>query len=129
MVFATVLIGFLGFMVWAHHMFTTGLGPIANQFLRLLRWRLQYRLVLKSLTGSSRCGAVHQIYNSYVYALAFIPSFIMGGVTGVMLGSAPADYQYHDTYFVVAHFHYVIVGGVVFAVLAGDSLLVAKNVW
>src|SRR5699024_5815836 len=54
-----------------------------------------------------------------LYALAFIPSFVMGGVTGIMQSVAPADYQYHDSYFIVAHFHYVIVGGVVFAILAG----------
>ena len=53
-----------------------------------------------------------------LYAIAFIPSFVMGGVTGVMQAAAPADYQYHDSYFIVAHFHYVIVGGVVLALLA-----------
>lgn len=54
-----------------------------------------------------------------LYAVAFIPSFVLGGVTGVMLAAAAADYQFHDTYFVVAHFHYVIIGGVVFGILAG----------
>ncbi len=54
-----------------------------------------------------------------MYAVAFIPSFVIGGVTGVMNATAAADYQYHDSYFVVAHFHYVLVGGVVFALLAG----------
>ncbi len=53
----------------------------------------------------------------------------MGGVTGIMLAAAPADYQYHDTYFVVAHFHYVIVGGVVFALLSWHTFLLAENVW
>ena len=57
-----------------------------------------------------------------LYALGFIPSFVMGGVTGVMQGAAPLDYQLHDSYFIVAHFHYVIVGGVVLAILAGLHL-------
>jgi len=57
-----------------------------------------------------------------LYALGFIPTFLMGGVTGVMLGTAPLDYQLHDTYFVVAHFHYVIVGGTVLGILAGVHL-------
>src|SRR5690606_13927025 len=57
-----------------------------------------------------------------VYAVAFIPSFVAGGVTGVMQAIAPLDYQLHDSYFIVAHFHYVIVGGVVLAILAGVHL-------
>ena len=53
----------------------------------------------------------------------------MGGVTGIMQAVAPLDYQLHDSYFIVAHFHYVIVGGVVLAILAGTHFLLAKNVW
>ena len=53
----------------------------------------------------------------------------MGGVTGIMLGTAPLDYQLHDSYFIVAHFHYVIVGGVVLAILAGVTFILAENVW
>ncbi|WP_453997192.1 cytochrome c oxidase subunit I [Bacillus nitroreducens] len=120
MVFATVLIGFLGFMVWAHHMFTTGLGPIANSIFAVATMAIAVPTGIKIFNWLfTMWGGSLTFPTPMMYAVAFIPSFIMGGVTGVMLGSAPQDYQYHDTYFVVAHFHYVIVGGVVFAVLAG----------
>ncbi|WP_449539882.1 cytochrome c oxidase subunit I [Ferdinandcohnia sp. Marseille-Q9671] len=120
MVFATVLIGFLGFMVWAHHMFTTGLGPIANAIFAVATMAIAVPTGIKIFNWIFTIwgGSIH-FTTPMLYAAAFIPSFIMGGVTGVMLASAPADYQYHDSYFVVAHFHYVIVGGVVLAVLAG----------
>ncbi|THE14344.1 cytochrome c oxidase subunit I [Bacillus timonensis] len=120
MVFATVLIGFLGFMVWAHHMFTTGLGPIANSIFAVATMAIAVPTGIKIFNWLfTMWGGSMKFTTPMLYAVAFIPSFIMGGVTGVMLGSAPADYQYHDSYFVVAHFHYVIVGGVVLAVFAG----------
>ena len=88
------------------------------QFLRLQRWRLLFQQVSKYLTGYLRCGEeVLKFTTPMLYAVAFIPSFVMGGVTGIMQAAAPADYQYHDSYFIVAHFHYVIVGGVVLALL------------
>nr|WP_309099243.1 cytochrome c oxidase subunit I [Fredinandcohnia onubensis] len=120
MVFATVLIGFLGFMVWAHHMFTTGLGPIANAIFAVATMAIAVPTGIKIFNWLfTMWGGSLSFTTPMLYAAAFIPSFIMGGVTGVMLASAPADYQYHDSYFVVAHFHYVIVGGVVLAVFAG----------
>ncbi|MBU8877682.1 cytochrome c oxidase subunit I [Bacillus sp. FJAT-29790] len=120
MVFATVLIGFLGFMVWAHHMFTTGLGPVANAIFAVATMAIAVPTGIKIFNWLfTMWGGSIQFTTPMLYATAFIPSFLMGGVTGVMLGAAAADYQYHDTYFVVAHFHYVIVGGVVFALLAG----------
>ncbi len=120
MVFATVLIGFLGFMVWAHHMFTVGLGPIANAIFAVATMAIAVPTGIKVFNWLlTMWGGSIKFTTPMLYAVAFIPTFLMGGVTGVMLAAAPADYQYHDTYFVVAHFHYVIVGGVVFALLAG----------
>lgn len=120
MVFATVLIGFLGFMVWAHHMFTVGLGPTANAIFAVATMAIAVPTGVKIFNWLLTIwGGSIEFTTPMLYALAFIPSFVMGGVTGVMQASAPADYQYHDSYFIVAHFHYVIVGGVVFALLAG----------
>ncbi|ALF10027.1 cytochrome c oxidase subunit I [Parageobacillus thermoglucosidasius] len=120
MVFAVVLIGFLGFMVWAHHMFTVGLGPVANAIFAVATMAIAVPTGIKVFNWLfTMWGGNIRFTTPMLYAVWFIPSFVTGGVTGVMLASAPADYQYHDTYFVVAHFHYVIVGGVVFALLAG----------
>ncbi|MBS4189086.1 cytochrome c oxidase subunit I [Bacillus sp. FJAT-49705] len=119
MVFATVLIGFLGFMVWAHHMFTTGLGPIANAIFAVATMAIAVPTGIKIFNWLfTLWGGSIKFTTPMLWGIGFIPSFLMGGVTGVMLGAAAADYQYHDTYFVVAHFHYVIVGGVVFSLFA-----------
>ncbi|WP_417900666.1 cytochrome c oxidase subunit I [Bacillus sp. CSS-39] len=120
MVFATVLIGFLGFMVWAHHMFTTGLGPIANAIFAVATMAIAVPTGIKIFNWMfTMWGGQLKINTAMLWSVAFIPTFVLGGVTGVMLASAAADYQYHDSYFVVAHFHYVIVGGVVFGLFAG----------
>ncbi|EIJ81633.1 cytochrome c oxidase, subunit I [Bacillus methanolicus PB1] len=120
MVFALVLIGFLGFMVWAHHMFTTGMGPIANAIFAVATMAIAVPTGIKIFNWLfTMWGGSIKFTTPMLWAVGFIPSFVMGGVTGVMLASAAADYQYHDTYFVVAHFHYVIVGGVVFGLFAG----------
>nr|WP_249305971.1 cytochrome c oxidase subunit I [Lederbergia citrea] len=119
MVFATVLIGFLGFMVWAHHMFTVGLGNIANAIFAVASFAIAVPTGIKIFNWLfTMWGGSIKFTTPMLYAAAFIPSFVMGGVTGIMVATAPADYQFHDTYFVVAHFHYVIVGGVVLAILA-----------
>jgi cytochrome c oxidase subunit I len=120
MVFAMVLIGFLGFMVWVHHMFTTGLGPIANAIFAVATMAIAVPTGIKIFNWLfTLWGGSVKFTSPMLYAVAFIPSFVMGGVTGVMNAAAPADYQFHDSYFVVAHFHYVIVGGVVLGILAG----------
>ncbi|BBI31488.1 cytochrome c oxidase subunit 1 [Cohnella abietis] len=120
MVFATVLIAFLGFMVWAHHMFTTGLGPVANGLFSIATMLIAVPTGVKIFNWLfTLWGGSIKFTTANLFAIGFIPTFVMGGVTGVMLASAPADYQYHDTYFVVAHFHYVIVGGLIFGIFAG----------
>nr|WP_268236522.1 cytochrome c oxidase subunit I [Caldalkalibacillus thermarum] len=120
LVFATILIGFLGFMVWAHHMFTVGMGPFANTFFGLATMAIAVPTGIKIFNWLfTLWGGRIQFTTANLFALSFIPTFVMGGVTGVMLSVPPADYQYHDSYFVVAHFHYVIVGGVALSLFAG----------
>ncbi|WP_394187255.1 cytochrome c oxidase subunit I [Paenisporosarcina quisquiliarum] len=120
MVFATVLIGFLGFMVWAHHMFTTGLGATANAIFAVATMAIAVPTGVKIFNWLlTMWGGSIKFTTPMLYAVGFIPSFVAGGVTGVMQASAPLDYQLHDSYFIVAHFHYVIVGGVVLGLLAG----------
>ncbi|MFC4556985.1 cytochrome c oxidase subunit I [Virgibacillus kekensis] len=120
MVFATILIAFLGFMVWAHHMFTVGLGPVANSIFAIATMAIAVPTGIKIFNWlATLWGGSITINSAMLWSLGFIPTFTIGGMTGVMLASVVADYQYHDSYFVVAHFHYVIVGGTLFGILAG----------
>ncbi|MFC4735485.1 cytochrome c oxidase subunit I [Bacillus daqingensis] len=120
MVFATLIIGFLGFMVWAHHMFTVGMGPVANAIFAVATMAIAVPTGIKIFNWLlTLWGGRIRFTVANLFALAFIPSFVMGGVTGVMLATSAANYQFHDTYFVVAHFHYVIIGGSVFGIFAG----------
>ncbi|MGJ9383944.1 cytochrome c oxidase subunit I [Salipaludibacillus sp. CF4.18] len=120
MVFATLIIGFLGFMVWAHHMFTVGIGPVANAIFAVATMAIAVPTGIKIFNWLlTLWGGRIQFTTANLFALGFIPTFVMGGVTGVMLAASAADYQFHDTYFVVAHFHYVIIGGTVFGLFAG----------
>lgn len=120
MVFATVLISFLGFMVWVHHMYTVGLGPVANSIFGIATMTIAVPTGIKVFNWLfTMWGGEIRFKTAMLFALGFIPSFVIGGMTGVMVASPPADFQYHDTYFVVAHFHYVLIGGTVFAMFAG----------
>ncbi|WP_282943216.1 cytochrome c oxidase subunit I [Paenibacillus sp. RC67] len=120
MVFATALIGFLGFMVWVHHMFTTGIGPVGNAIFAIATMAIAIPTGVKIFNWLfTLWGGQITFTTASIFATSFIPTFTMGGITGVMLAVPAADYQYHDTYFVVAHFHYVIVGGLVLGLFAG----------
>jgi cytochrome c oxidase subunit I len=120
MVFATVLIGFLGFMVWVHHMFTVGLGPVSNSMFAITTMAIAIPTGIKVFNWLfTLWGGEIRFTTAMLFALGFIPTFVMGGMTGVMVALPPADFQYHDSYFVVAHFHYVLVGGTVLGLFAG----------
>ncbi|MBP1157574.1 cytochrome c oxidase subunit 1 [Paenibacillus sp. PvR052] len=121
MVFATALIGFLGFMVWAHHMFATGIGPVGNAIFGVATMAIAVPTGVKIFNWLfTLWGGQIRFTTANIFATSFIPTFVMGGVTGVMLAVPAADLQYHDTYFVVAHFHYVIVGGLVLGLFAAS---------
>lgn len=120
MVFATMIIAFLGFMVWAHHMFTVGMGPVANSIFAITTMTIAVPTGIKIFNWLfTMWGGKITFNTSMMFASSFVPTFVLGGVTGVMLAMAPVDHLYHDTYFVVAHFHYIIVGGIVLALFAG----------
>ena len=120
MVFSGVFIAFLGFGVWAHHMFATGMGPFADTFFSLSTMLIAIPTGVKIFNWlGTMWGGSLQYKTPMYFALAFIAMFIIGGLSGVMHGSPPADLQQNDTYFVVAHFHYVLFGGSIFALTAG----------
>ncbi|MBQ77838.1 MAG: cytochrome c oxidase subunit I [Cellvibrionales bacterium] len=120
MVYATASIAFLSFIVWAHHMFTVGM-PIAGELF------FMYATMLIAVpTGVKVFNWITTMFRGsmsfetpMLFSIAFVILFTIGGFSGLMLAIAPADFQYHDTYFVVAHFHYVLVPGAIFSIFAG----------
>ncbi|MFO7319649.1 MAG: cytochrome c oxidase subunit I [Bacillota bacterium] len=120
MVFSTMLIGFMGFMVWSHHMFTVGLGPVVNSIFSLATMAIAIPTGVKIFNWiSTLWGGSIRFRTPLLFALGFIFMFMIGGLSGVMHSSAPSNAQQQDTYFVVAHFHYVLIGGAIFALFAG----------
>ncbi len=119
-VFSGAVIGFLGFAVWSHHMFTTGLGDVATAAFSLLTMAIAVPTGVKifNWVGTLWGGRI-KFTVPMIYAIGFIWMFMMGGFSGIMHSAAPADAQQQDTYFVVAHFHYVIIGGIVMGLFGG----------
>ena len=119
MVYATASIAFLSFIVWAHHMFTVGM-PLAGELFFMFA-----TMLIAVPTGVKVFNWVCTMWRGamtfetpMLFSIAFIILFTIGGFSGLMLAITPADFQYHDTYFVVAHFHYVLVPGSIFAIIA-----------
>ena len=113
-------IGFMGFTVWSHHMFTSGMGNIANAAFALTT------MAIAVPTGVKIFNWIGTLYNGQLvmktpmlFALGFIYQFMMGGFSGLMHANAAHDVQQHDSYFIVAHFHYVLIGGALFGSIAG----------
>src|SRR6516164_2992340 len=119
-VFSGIAIGFLGWGVWAHHMFASGLGPVAVSAFGLSTMLIAIPTGVKIFNwlGTVWGGSV-RLRTPMLFALGFIAQFTIGGLSGVLHSIVPADTQQTDTYFVVAHFHYVLFGGLVFGLFGG----------
>jgi cytochrome c oxidase subunit 1 len=119
-VYSGLLIAILGWGVWAHHMFQVGLGPIADSVFAASTMLIAIPTGVKIFNWiATMWGGRLQFTTAMLFAIGFIAMFIVGGLSGVMHASPPADLQQTDTYFVVAHFHYVLVGGAVLGLFAG----------
>jgi cytochrome c oxidase subunit 1 len=116
MVAATVTIGFVSFTVWAHHMFTVGMNSYANSFFTISTMIVGVPTGIKIFNWiGTMWGGKIQLKTPMLFCIGFLFQFLIAGLTGIMLAVAPFDWQLGNSYFVVAHFHYVIVGAILFA--------------
>jgi cytochrome c oxidase subunit 1 len=116
MVAATIAIGFISFSVWAHHMFTIGMSSYGNSFFVFTTVAIAVPTGIKIFNWlGTMWGGKIQLQVPMLFCIGFLFQFLIAGLTGIMLGTAPFNWQLSGSYFVVAHFHYVIVGGIVFA--------------
>ena len=119
MVYATASIAFLSFIVWAHHMFTVGMPVVGELFFMYATMMIAVPTGVKVFNWVSTMWKGSMTFETpMLFAIGFVIMFTIGGFSGLMLAIAPADFQYHDTYFVVAHFHYVLVTGAVYSIMA-----------
>jgi cytochrome c oxidase subunit I len=118
MAYALVLVAFLSYGVWGHHMFATGMGPVADSAFAITSMLIAIPTGIKIFSWIATVwGGSLQMKTAFYFALGFILEFTIGGLSGIMFAAAPIDLQANDSYFVVAHFHYVLFGGVMFAIL------------
>ena len=119
MVYATASIAFLSFIVYAHHMFTTGMPVAGELYFMYATILIAVPTAVKVFNWTATMWKGSMTFETpMLWAIAFVFLFTIGGFTGLMMGIAPVDMQYHDTYFIVAHFHYVLVTGALFAIIA-----------
>ena len=129
MVYATAVIALVSWLTWLHHFFTMGAGANVNAFFGITT------MIISIPTGAKVFNWLFTMYRGQIrfetpmiWVMGFIPTFVIGGLTGVLLAVPPADFVLHNSLFLVAHFHNVIIGGVVFGLLAGVALLVPQGV-
>jgi len=120
MVYSMIFLGFMSFLVWAHHMFQTGMGQTMSTFFQITTMIISVpSVVILSGLFITLWGGKIRFNTPMLFALAFLPMFGIGGLTGLPLGLAPSDIPLHDTYYVIGHFHYVVAPGTIFAIFAG----------
>ncbi len=120
LVYSVGFLGFMSFIVWAHHMFMTGMGTVMSAFFQTTTMIISIpSVVILTALLMSLVGASIRFTVPMLFALAFLPMFGIGGLTGLPLGLAPSDIHLHDTYYVIGHFHYVVAPGTLFALFGG----------
>ena len=120
LVFAALVLGFLSFIVWAHHMWLTGMGSVVSAFFQTTTMIISIpSVIILSAFFISLWGGSIRFNVPMLFATAFLPMFGIGGLTGIPLAFNSADLYLHDTYYVIAHFHYIVAPGTIFAVFAG----------
>jgi len=118
--FSTIGIAFISMVVWAHHLFTVGYGAGLNGYFMVATMLVAIPTAIKIFNWLATLWRGNIAFDSpMLFALGFISLFVIGGLTGIFVAAYPVDWQVHDTYFVVAHFHYTLFGGAVFGIFAG----------
>ncbi len=119
MVYAMIAIGFLGWIVWGHHMFQSGMSPLLGMSFMFTTIVIGVPSAIKTFNWlGTLWGGTIRLTTPMLHSLAFVSMFVIGGLSGIFMAASPVDIYIHDTYFIVAHIHYVLFGGSLFGVFA-----------